>query len=254
MDEAQRLPWHTPVTAAKKPTPAVKKKSPVDVEKRLRKAADAMVVSERRLERSPVLGPRAERTRRTLVESSWELFRTRGYIDTTVADIAKHAQVSLATFYQYFSELNDVLSVIVVDFIKESLERGVDRWDASAGRQGLRQMVDVFITTYIEYHEFMELWETAKLVSPGIRALSQDYAKVYRHHLEVSFQEGVAAGLIRSDIAPAMMADVMTIMLERYCYEHFVMSDERVPLNRAAMVELLTTMWADATKLVDATA
>src|SRR3954471_19192884 len=95
----------------------------------LRRAAESLVVAERRLDRSPVLGPRGEATRRKLVASATELFRTEGYANTTVPDIAKHARVSLPTFYQYFGEINDVVAVIVVDFIKASLERGLDRWD-----------------------------------------------------------------------------------------------------------------------------
>ncbi len=239
--------------ATKKKATATKvapRRSPADAERRFASAAEEIVASERRLERSPVLGPRAERTRRALVDSAWELFRTRGYTGTTVADVAKNAKVSLATFYQYFSELNDVLGVIVVDFIRDSLGRGLDRWEVSNGREGLRVRIDAFITTYIDYREFMELWECAKLVSPRIRALSLDYARVYRHRFEVFFQEGVDQGLVRDDVDAAGMADAMTIMLERYCYEHFVISDEPVPTDRTAMVDLLTAMWADAVKLV----
>jgi AcrR family transcriptional regulator len=233
---------------------APRRRTTVDAEQRLRTAADALGASERRLERSPVLGPRAERTRRLIIDSAWELFRTRGYTGTTVADIAKHAKVSLATFYQYFSELNDVLAVIVVDFIKDSLERGLDRWDVRAGRDGLRQMIDKSMASYIDNRDFMELWETATLVSPRIRSLSLDYARVYRQRFEGFIREGVELGLVRGDVDPAGMADAMTTMLVRYCFEHFVLSDERVPADRSAMVELLTEMWADAIKLVDVAA
>jgi AcrR family transcriptional regulator len=237
----------------KKSTTKVAKPLLADAERRLVSDADAMVASERRLERSPTLGPRAERTRRALVDSAWDLFRTRGYTDTKVADVAKNANVSLGTFYQYFSELNDVLAVIVVDFIRESLDRGVDKWDVSAGRKGLREQINAFFDTYIEYAEFMELWECAKLVSPRVRTLSHDYARVYRRRFEVYFQDGIDRGFVRSDVDAEGMADAMTIMLERYCYEHFVMSGDPVPKDRSAMVDLLTTMWASAVCLVEPT-
>lgn len=235
------------------PKKSTTKKKPLlaDVERRLVSDADALVAPERRLERSPNLGPRAERTRRALVDSAWELFRTRGYTDTKVADVAKNADVSLGTFYQYFSELNDVLAVIVVDFIRESLDRGIDRWDVSAGREGLSERIDAFIATYVEYAEFMELWECAKLVSPSVRSLSRDYADVYRRRFAEYFQEGIDRGLVRSDIDADGMADVMTIMLERYCYEHFVLSGETVPRDRTAMVGLLTEIWASAVGLAE---
>lgn len=239
------------MAARKQGTTRSARRSPADAERRLATETEAITTSERRLERSPVLGPRAERTRRALVDSAWDLFRTRGYTDTTVADVAKNANVSLATFYQYFSEMNDVLAVIVVDFIRASLDRGLDRWEVDEGRAGLRRRIDAFVNTYIEYAAFMELWECAKLVSPRIRALSHDYARVYRHRFEVFFQEGIDRGLVRRDVDAAGMADAMTIMLERYCYERVVMSDEPVPKDRSAMVDLLTEMWASAVHLVE---
>ena len=199
-----------------------------------------------------MLGPRAERTRRSLVDSAWEMFRTRGYTDTTVADVATNANVSLATFYQYFSELNDVLGVIVVDFIRDWLDRGLDRWDATTGRSGLRRWIDGFVTTYVEHRDFMELWETAKLVSPRIRALSLDYTRLYRLRFAAFFQDAIDLGLVRRDVEAAAMADAMTIMLERYCYEHVVISGECIrPADRTRMVDLLTEMWADAVRLVE---
>lgn len=215
----------------------------------LRRAAESLVVAERRLERSPVLGPRAEATRRKLVASANELFRTEGYGNTTVADIAKHARVSLPTFYQYFGELNDVVAVIVVDFIKASLERGLDRWDVVAeGREGLQRLVMAYVRTYVDYADFMELWECAKLMSPKIRALSREYTRYYVHIIEGSLQAGIDAGVVRDDLPAVQMADVTTTTLQYHCYEHFVLSREK-PEDLAAEVAPLVSLLSDSLRL-----
>jgi AcrR family transcriptional regulator len=245
------------MTQSKKPTAtkthakraAVARREGADPEAVLRNAADSLVVSERRLERSPVLGPRAELTRRKLVDSASELFRTVGYANTTVADIAKHAKVSLPTFYQYFSEINDVIAVIVVDFIKESLERGLDRWDiVTSGRAGLRRLVTAYVRTYIDYADFMELWECAKLISPKIRQLSRDYASLYIHRFEGYIQEGINAGVVRNDLPANQMADVVTTTIEYYCYEHYVLSREK-PDTLDATVVTISEMIADSLRM-----
>ncbi len=44
-----------------------------------------------------------------LVESAYTLFRKRGFIDTSVDDIAEHARVSRRTFFRYFPSKDDVL-------------------------------------------------------------------------------------------------------------------------------------------------
>lgn len=216
----------------------------------LRRAADSLVTNERRLERSPSLGPRAERTRRKLVDSAELLFKEKGYTRTTVAEIAKCADVSLPTFYQYFSELNEIVSVIIVDFIKQSLERGLDRWDVvGTGRAGLKHLVEEFTRTYVEYVDLMELWESAKLTSPAVRALSRDYASVYNNRFEVSLSEGIAAGLVRDDLAAADMADIVTTTLEYYCYDHFVLSRQSLD-DVPTAVTSLTEMIADSVRLL----
>ncbi|MEV0648576.1 helix-turn-helix domain-containing protein [Phytomonospora sp. NPDC050363] len=50
-----------------------------------------------------------ERTRRALVEAATELFETRGYDETTVADIAAAAEIGTRTFFSYFASKEEVL-------------------------------------------------------------------------------------------------------------------------------------------------
>ena len=50
-----------------------------------------------------------QRTRRALVEAATELFETRGYDETTVADIAAAAEIGTRTFFSYFASKEEVL-------------------------------------------------------------------------------------------------------------------------------------------------
>lgn len=225
-----------------------------DQEGDLLRAAESLVGTERRLDRSRVLGPRAERTKRKLVDASSELFRTVGYANTTVADIAKQAGVSLPTFYQYFADLNDVIAVIVVDFIKESVQRGLDRWDVvGTGPAGLARWIEAFLRTYVDYADFMELWECAKLMSPRIRALSRDYARFYVRTFESAIQEGIDASMIRDDLTAGEMAEVLVTSVEYFAYERYVLSRE-VPAGLDGPVATLTAMLASGLHLSAAAA
>ncbi|CAM3987140.1 TetR/AcrR family transcriptional regulator [Kibdelosporangium persicum] len=50
-----------------------------------------------------------QRTRQALVEAAIELFETKGYEETTVAQIAEAADVSTRTFFLHFAAKEDVL-------------------------------------------------------------------------------------------------------------------------------------------------
>jgi AcrR family transcriptional regulator len=50
-----------------------------------------------------------EKTRAAIVDAAMELFETRGYDGTTVADIAAAAEIGTRTFFSYFASKDDLL-------------------------------------------------------------------------------------------------------------------------------------------------
>ena len=218
-----------------------------DAESRLRDTAVALQVAERRQDgRTSSLGPRAERTRRRLIDSASRLFAERGYIGTSVSDIAEDAGVSLATFYQYFAERNDIVAVLVVEVIDEMLAKGVDRWDARSGRLGLRRVIAPYVEAYDHHRDFFELWQCVTHVDSRMRQLYRDYHGAYQHRFAKYLAEGVELGLVRNDLSPEGMARAMTLLMERYCYEVFVLDRPDPAPDHDDVTDLLTVLWADA--------
>jgi len=218
-----------------------------DAESRLRHTAVALQVSERRQDgRTSSIGPRAERTRRRLIDSASRLFAERGYVGTSVSDIAEDAGVSLATFYQYFAERNDIVAVLVVEVIDEMLAKGVDRWDARSGRLGLRRVISPYVESYDRHRDFFELWQCVTHVDRRMRQLYRDYHGAYQHRFAKYLAEGVELGLVRADLEPEGMARAMTLLMERYCYEVFVLDRPDPAPAHDDVTDLLTILWADA--------
>src|SRR4051812_36858534 len=69
------------------------------------------------------LGPKAQRTRATILDTAAELFARDGYQRTTVADVASAAGVSLGTVYQYFRDRSDLVAALVYNNVAKMLER-----------------------------------------------------------------------------------------------------------------------------------
>jgi AcrR family transcriptional regulator len=237
-------------------SPARPRRTPgSEAEARLLEAAAEGATLERRHEtRSITLGPRAERTRRRLIESAWKLFREKGYLQTAVSEIAEDAGVSMATFYQYFSDRSDLVRALVVEVVREMLDRGVNRWDPRTGRMGLRRLIEQYVDSYVDHREFFELWQTVTHVDERLRSLYRDYHVAYQHRFGELLEEGVEQGLVRADLDPVQMATAMTLMIERYCYEVYVFNPPADGLpSVGAVTDLVTSLWADAIGLVEST-
>jgi AcrR family transcriptional regulator len=71
-----------------------------------------------------VLPRDAEKVRRRLQEAALQLYQTRGYEQTTAADIAAEAGVTQRTFFRHFSDKREVLFGGEAEFI-DALTRGV---------------------------------------------------------------------------------------------------------------------------------
>jgi AcrR family transcriptional regulator len=69
------------------------------------------------------------RTRRALVEAALQLFMTKGYDQTTVAEIAAEADVATKTFFNYFPGKDDVLFADAQDRIDVILQTISERAD-----------------------------------------------------------------------------------------------------------------------------
>lgn len=82
--------------------------------------------------------PRAEDTRRKIFEAAMELFREKGFDETTMRDIAAKAGVALGGAYYYFSSKD----AIVLAFYRQMQETSNDLvLDALAGRKKLKERI-----------------------------------------------------------------------------------------------------------------
>ncbi|MEV5758631.1 TetR/AcrR family transcriptional regulator [Streptomyces tendae] len=62
-------------------------------------------------------------TRRLLLESGLETFKTKGYAATTVDDIATAAGTTRVTFYAYFPSRSELMKALIDEQLNEALQR-----------------------------------------------------------------------------------------------------------------------------------
>jgi AcrR family transcriptional regulator len=91
--------------------------------------------------------PRAEDTRRRIYEAALELFREKGFDETTMRDIAAKAGVALGGAYYYFSSKEAIVLAFYHDMQETSHESILE---AMAGRRKLKDRLRVVLEKRLE--------------------------------------------------------------------------------------------------------
>ncbi|WP_328476058.1 TetR/AcrR family transcriptional regulator [Actinoplanes sp. NBC_00393] len=122
-----------------------------------------------------------EMTRKLLVSTALELFRTKGYAATTVDDIASTAGTTRVTFYAYFKSRSDLARALLAE-LNEVLERTTSEqhgttapelvdvvrdgsYEAMAGWLGQRSR------TWVQIRPYLNAISEAAHVDPDLRDL-----------------------------------------------------------------------------------
>src|SRR5271165_5819699 len=91
--------------------------------------------------------PRAEDTRRKIYQAAMELFREKGFDETTMRDIAAKAGVALGGAYYYFSSKD----AIVLAFYREMQETSNPLvLEALAGHKKLKERIRCIVEKRLE--------------------------------------------------------------------------------------------------------
>lgn len=154
-------------------------------------------------------------TRAAFEDAARELIARRGFLRTTVHDIAAAAGKSTAAFYRYFDNKEQLLAALADGFSHEVLLRSPGASDGSpeffasaaraywnAYREHLGVLVGVFQLAMVD-EEFAERWRASRTV--GLRIIERTVRQAQ--------ESGHAAGL-----DPALAASAIGAMFEHFCF------------------------------------
>lgn len=98
--------------------------------------------------------PKAEQTRRTIVDAAMRLFRSQGYDGTTMRAIATEAGVSTGNAYYYFGSKEHLIQAFY-DQVQEAHAAAVaEAFEAPAFGARLSAVLHAWVDVAADYHEF----------------------------------------------------------------------------------------------------
>lgn len=157
---------------------------------------------------------KANRTRRIL-EAAAQLFREAGYGAIRIDDIARVAEVSVGTFYNYFETKGDLLLAIVVMEVQEVLDSGtaIVANPPATVATALCRLIGSYYDHSLHYLS-KEMWRTAMAITIEAPAtpFSDRFTELDRLLAEqvcALIVELQARGIARPDIDPRAMGEVI---------------------------------------------
>lgn len=164
------------------------------------------------------LGSKGQKTRARIIEAALELLETTALRDLRVADVARAAATSSATFYVYFSDVPDVVLAATSELSQstpEILELLSRRWQADAAALA-EQLVDHHIA-YWEAHRTLFRIRNLAAEEGDKRFIAARTASVIPllDAIAIRIEAAQASGSLSTALHPEATAGVLIAMLER---------------------------------------
>src|ERR1700738_1057322 len=171
----------------------------------------------------PAISPQRMQDRYdAIVEAAKSAFSEKGYEATSIADIARTAQISDGLVYRYFRNKRELLYEVLRKFYERillDLETQVFKHDAFSARLEalIRRHLEVFVADTDLCRLFISEVRTA---SDYEGSSIQELNRLYTSVLIRIVKDAVKTGEVRSDVNPKLLRDVIFGAIEHLAWRH----------------------------------
>jgi len=146
-----------------------------------------------------------------IVDAARELFADAGYEATSIAAIARKVGVADGAIYRHFESKRDILHGVIAGFygpLVESATRNVR--DISDPRDRLRALVRTNLTAFAQDPLVCRLIiAEARILDGYYESSIADLSRRYTALALDAINDGIELGLLRDDIAPTLVRDML---------------------------------------------
>jgi TetR/AcrR family transcriptional regulator, fatty acid metabolism regulator protein len=185
----------------------------------------------RRTRPEPAVGPKRD----AILRAAIDVFASRGYFNSQVADVARAAGVAAGTVYLYFRSKDDLLVSIFERTMREGLALGRQSIaDISDPAERLRRLARGHLARLGQNRSLavvfqVELRQSTKFMQRFSSTLVRDYLGLIRE----AIADGQRAGVFRDDVSPTAAAKILFGALDEMA-TNWILSRRRYSLEAEA--------------------
>ena len=187
------------------------------------------------------LGPRAVATRRRLLEATEALLDERRVREVSVAEIARRAGTSPATFYQYFRDVEEAtleLARVAANRVHEAIQPLASDWPGARGLDAARALVEAFLRRWDEHRAVLLFANVA--AEQGDRRFRKVRTQAMYPLIDALAARIAASRAPRDRLHPVAAAAALSAILERLAAYHEEL--EALGVSRTDLVETVARM------------
>ncbi|NNC91733.1 MAG: TetR/AcrR family transcriptional regulator [Acidimicrobiia bacterium] len=153
-------------------------------------------------------------TRRALFAAAHDLFGRIGYVETRLSDIADHANIGRTTFYDYFTDKEDLLASLVEESLPEVFDGLIKKIPPSlSSRDQLSALVIAMVEFVVSDPVFGLILhrDVPRLTPRAQRRIAASHENLITEFARL-YQEGINSGEFREmpfDLAGHFILDVV---------------------------------------------
>jgi len=185
---------------------------------------------------------RGRETLAAIESAARKVIADKGFLKTTVPDIAREAGRSPASFYNYFDSKEHLLAHWAQEFKAEASRRARPAYASGVShRERVAQSVRAHWDTYRE--------RLAEMVGVSQLAMvNEEFAGYWRELCDAAVA-GIAESIVRAQdegycpgLVPRVTASAIVAMLNQFCYDHLA-GGARPDIDDDEAVAALTDIW-----------
>ena len=143
-----------------------------------------------------------EKKKQAIIQAALQLFKEKGFKDTSIKSIAEAAEVSPVSIYNYFGSKDNLVALCVNDLFEEVTQQAEDILNSNLDfKTKLNQAFSLCQEDYFQ-DKLVEDSVFSTLLTKAITAKKRD---IYRAYIKVGKEEG----LIAEDLSTELILNVM---------------------------------------------
>jgi len=188
------------------------------------------------------MGSRREREReerrKYILEKAQGLFARKGYLRTSMAEIAEASEFAVGSLYSMFTSKEEILATIFTEHIDEILNsiEEILKDESTGAREKIERGIEKLIRVYIENQDFYKIFVAeAKSVEWGVRtevgeSIYEGTEKFLRLFSGI-FRQAIEEGIVDADLDPVFLS----MILRNYVHStvsHYIYGDTSLEIDQ----------------------